>query len=133
MSEHFTLGAGYIFSDPTVTRFDADPTLVGLDVPQVPRHTFTFQARYARPRWTLSAQGRALSSQFDDDQNLLPLDSFLTLDAFASWRAEEHAELYISAENVFDQRYQVGRTPVVTLGPPVLVRGGIRVRLTRAR
>jgi outer membrane receptor protein involved in Fe transport len=133
MSEHFTLGAGYIFSDPTVTRFDADPTLVGLDVPQVPRHTFTFQTRYSRPRWTLSAQGRALSSQFDDDQNLLPLDRFFTLDAFASWRAEEHTELYISAENVFDQRYQVGRTPVVTLGPPILARAGIRFRLARGR
>ncbi|MBI2678525.1 MAG: TonB-dependent receptor [Candidatus Koribacter versatilis] len=133
VSEHFTLDAGYIFSDPTVTSFAADPALIGLDVPQVPRHTFTFQARYSRPRWTLAAQGRALSSQFDDDQNLLPLDRFFTLDAFACWRAEEHTELYLAAENVFGQRYQVGRTPVVTLGPPVLVRGGIRFRLARAR
>jgi outer membrane receptor protein involved in Fe transport len=132
-TEHFDLRAGYLYANAVVTSFAADPTLVGLDVPQVPRNTFTFQAHYARSRWTLSAQGRALSTQFDDDQNLLPLDAFFSMDTFVSYRAERHVELYVATENLFDQRYQVGRTPVVTLGPPILVRGGIRLHLERKR
>ena len=130
---HFDLRAGYLYANAIVTSFTADPTLVGLDVPQVPRNSFTFQARYARSRWTLSAQGRALSTQFDDDQNLLPLDAFFSLDSFVSYRAERHVEFYVATENLFDQRYQVGRTPVLTLGPPILVRGGIRLHLERSR
>ena len=132
-TEHFDLRAGYLYANAIVTSFAADPTLVGLDVPQVPRNSFTFQARYARSRWTLSAQGRALSTQFDDDQNLLPLDPFFSLDSFVSYRAERRVELYVATENLFDQRYHVGRTPVLTLGPPILVRGGIRLHFERSR
>jgi len=38
-------------------------------------------------------------------------------------------EIFGAVENVFDQRYEVGKTPVTTLGPPILVRGGIRIRV----
>jgi len=33
------------------------------------------------------------------------------------------------AENLLNQRYLTGRTPVTTVGPPILIRGGIRFRL----
>jgi hypothetical protein len=38
-------------------------------------------------------------------------------------------ELFAAAENIFNQRYTVGRTPVETLGPPLLARIGIRLTL----
>jgi hypothetical protein len=31
-------------------------------------------------------------------------------------------------ENVLNQRYDVGRTPVLTVGPPILARAGVRLR-----
>jgi hypothetical protein len=34
----------------------------------------------------------------------------------------------VAAENIFDERYAVGRTPVPTIGPPRLLRAGVRWR-----
>jgi outer membrane receptor protein involved in Fe transport len=99
-------------------------------IPQVPRHQFTFQAAYSNPSVvTLSFQGRASSSQFDDDQNLFRLGSYFTLDALASRRVSHGLDVFFAAENVFNQRYEVGKTPVTTLGPPILIRAGLRVHL----
>ena len=104
--------------------------LEGLRVPQVPRHTLAFRADYAAPRaYTLSLQGRLAGGQFDDDLNQLPLKRFFTLDAFASRTFADGLELFLAAENLTGTRYEVGRTPVTTLGPPPLVRLGLRVRL----
>ena len=74
-------------------------------------------------------QARASSSQFDDDLNQFRLDSYFTLDAFVSRRLNGRLEIFGAVENVFDQRYEVGKTPVTTLGPPILIRGGIRIRV----
>jgi outer membrane receptor protein involved in Fe transport len=126
------VSGGYQFIDATVVRFPANTALEGLLIPQVPRHLFTFQARYSNPRIvTLAFQGRASSQQFDDDQNLLPLDRYFTLDALVSRRLVEGIEAFAAFENLTGQRYEVGRTPVTTLGPPALVRAGLRFQLGR--
>jgi outer membrane receptor protein involved in Fe transport len=121
---------GYLFVSPTVVEFPASRALEGLRVPQVARQQLTFQLRYddAR-RWAASVQGRASGSQFDDDQNLLRLAPFFTLDAYGSRRVGRDIDLFAAVENLFNQRYEVGRTPVLTLGPPLLARFGFRVRL----
>ncbi len=134
LSQEFDISAGYEFADAAVVSFPANPALVGLRIPQVPRNVFTFQARYSNPhgkkalsRWTLAFQGRFAGLQFDDDQNLLPLGRYFTLDALLARPLGRGVEAYVAAENVFNDRYAVGRTPVLTLGPPALVRSGIRV------
>jgi len=38
-----------------------------------------------------------------------------------------HLEIFGSFENLLNQRYQVARTPVVNLGPPILFRAGLRL------
>jgi outer membrane receptor protein involved in Fe transport len=124
-----SLSGGYQFVDATVLQFPSNTALEGLLIPQTPRHQFTFQARYANPaRFTLSVQGRAVSTQFDDDQNLLPLDRFFALDLFASRQLGRNVEVFAAFENLFDQQYAIGRTPVLTLGPPLLGRVGLRLR-----
>ncbi|HVF45180.1 MAG TPA: TonB-dependent receptor [Pyrinomonadaceae bacterium] len=130
----WTLSAGYLFADARVRRFPADTSLEGLRVPQVARGQFTFQARYAAPaRFSFGVQARASSSQFDDDQNLLRLRGYFTLDALASRRLARGVELFAAAENLTGRRYEVGRTPVLTLGPPLFVRVGLRLRLGEGR
>ena len=130
LTETLTISGGYSLTDATVLRFPANTTLEGLLIPQVPRHNFTFQTRYVNPSIiTLGVQGRAGSAQFDDDQNRFRLDSYFTLDALASRRLARHAEVFVAAENLFNQRYDIGRTPVRTLGPPLLFRLGLRLRL----
>jgi len=132
LGRYWSLSAGYLFADASVVKFPANRALEGLLVPQVPRHQFTFQARYANPSViTIGIQGRAASAQFDDDQNLFRLGSYFNLDAFASRRLNEKLDLFCAVENVFNQRYEVGKTPVTTLGPPIQVRAGLRLHLGR--
>ena len=127
LNQFWHLSAGYLFDDATVVRFPANIALEGLMIPQVPRHQFTFQARYANPSIiTISFQGRASSAQFDDDQNVFQLGSYFTLDLFISRRVARGLEAFVAAENLFGQRYEIGKTPLITLGPPTLVRAGFR-------
>lgn len=129
-SNTWTVSGGYLFVDATVLEFPANTALERKRLPQVARHQITFQTRYSNPSlFTLAFQGRASSTQFDDDQNLFPLDPYFTLDAFLSRRITRHLEAFIAAENIFNQRYTTGRTPVRTIGPPLLFRLGFRLRM----
>ncbi|MFN2385030.1 MAG: TonB-dependent receptor [Thermoanaerobaculia bacterium] len=124
------LAGGYQLADATVRSSPAEPALAGLRVPQVPRHRVSLQAVYSKP--ALAAAGLSLrwtSSQFDDDKNLLPLASFWTADAVVSRSLWRGLEGFLAVENVFDERYEIGRTPVRTLGPPRALRGGLRLRM----
>ena len=38
-------------------------------------------------------------------------------------------EIFAAAENVFNRRYEVGRSGVITIGAPRLVRAGLRLDL----
>jgi outer membrane receptor protein involved in Fe transport len=130
INQYWKLSAGYLFADATVVRFPVNTTLEGLMIPQVARHQFTFQIKFSKPAIaTVGLQGRASSSQFDDDQNQFRLGSYFTLDVFVSRRIARGLEAFIAAENLFNQRYEVGKTPVTTLGPPILIRAGLRVHL----
>lgn len=126
----FTLSSSYLFAAARVTRFPTNIALEGLQIPQTPRHQFTIQARYAHPlRGTLALQSRFASSQFEDDQNVLRLERFFTLDVFASRRVAKQLEFFIAAENLFNTRYSIGRTPVRTVGPPLFIRVGFRFEM----
>jgi outer membrane receptor protein involved in Fe transport len=127
LNRHWTISGGYLLADAIVLEFPANTTLEGLHIPQVPKHQATFQVRYANPSWiTLGIQARAGGQQFDDDQNRFPLDRYFTIDAIASRRLSRNFDVFVAAENLFNQRYLIGRTPVSTIGPPLLIRGGIR-------
>jgi len=135
LSNSVTLSGGYEYTDASVTSFTIDPalaglnpSLVGLDVPQVPRHQFTFQASYFRPFVLLGVQGRFGGNQFDDDQNTLLLRRYFVLDASASHTLRHGIELFVAVENLTNRRYDVGRTPVLTVGPPILARAGLRLQ-----
>ncbi|HLL76897.1 MAG TPA: TonB-dependent receptor [Pyrinomonadaceae bacterium] len=130
--ERWSLAGGYQFTSAAVARFPVNPALEGLRLPQVPRHGLAFRVDYAvRSRHALSLQARASGGQFDDDLNRLRLDPFLTLDAFASRHVGPRFELFAAAENLTGARYEVGRTPTTTLGPPRALRLGLRLRAGR--
>jgi outer membrane receptor protein involved in Fe transport len=136
LTRTFELTSGYEFVDAAVLSFPANPALVGLEIPQVPRNVITFQALYSDPtassRWrrmTLGVQGRFVGNQYDDDLNQLPLGRFFTLDASLSRRIWRDTEAYVAVENIFDERYVVQRTPVPELGSPTLFRVGFRLNL----
>jgi len=84
---------------------------------------------YRSADWLVSTQGRFVSRQFDDDQNLLPLERFFTLDAEVTRQISEKLRLFVAFQNLTGSRYEISSTPVFTVGPPVLIRGGVRVTL----
>lgn len=130
LDRRWTISGGYLLADATVLEFPANTALEGLRIPQVPKHQATFQVRYTNPSlFTLGVQGRAGGQQFDDDQNRFPLGRYFTLDALASRRLTRNFDFFVAAENLLNQRCLVGRTPVTTIGPPLLIRAGIRFRL----
>jgi outer membrane receptor protein involved in Fe transport len=130
LTNRLTVSGGYLLADATVLSFPANTALEGLLIPQVPRHQLTFQARYRNPSLiTIGLQGRASGSQFDDDQNRLRLDKYFTLDALASRSLTRKVEAFVAAENLLNQRYSVGLTPVKTIGPPLVIRFGFRLHL----
>jgi outer membrane receptor protein involved in Fe transport len=130
LTDRLTVSGGYLLAAARVLSFPANTALEGLSIPQVPRHQLTFQMRYQNPSLvTIGLQGRASGAQFDDDQNRLRLDKYFTLDALASRSLMRKVEVFVAAENLLNQRYSVGLTPVLTTGPPLLLRCGLRLHL----
>ena len=122
--------SSYQFVDATVLEFPASTLLEGREIPQVPRHLLTFQMRYSSPsRILVGLQSRVVGAQFDDDQNQFKLERYVTVDALASYPVGHGVELFGAAENLFDRTYSIGRTPLRTIGPPLLARFGLRYRL----
>lgn len=128
-ARHWELAGEYLLTDSTVLRFAANRSLEGLLVPQVPRNQFNFQLTYTDAKWLVGAQGRFAGTQFDDDQNTLPLKKFFTLDAEASRSVSERARLFVAFQNLTGSRYQMSSTPMFTVGPPVLIRAGVRLSI----
>src|SRR5262249_10014404 len=130
ISNSVSISGGYEFIDASVLSFRANRSLVGNQIPQVPRHEFTVQATYSNPSiLTLSTQGRFVGDQFDDDANSFLLGRYFSVDLLASRGVGHGIEVFGAVENLLNQRYAVALTPTQTIGPPTLVRAGIRVRL----
>ncbi len=127
VKKYLTLAMSYQFMDATVVEFSSDPTLIGLQTPQIPRHEFTVQASYANPKvLTLSVQGRAVSREYDDDRNQFVLDPYFNLGVYISRNVQQHLAVFAAAENVLNSRYAIAKTPLETLAAPVSVRVGLR-------
>ena len=121
---------GVLGADAEVTSFPADPTLEGKDLAQVPRRQLTVQARLEPSRGPrLAVQARWTTSQFEDDRNLFRLAPMRTVDATVGVPLGGSWDVFVAAENILNQRYEVARTPLLSLGPPRSLRAGVRLRL----
>jgi outer membrane receptor protein involved in Fe transport len=129
LNKRWQLSAGYLFTDSTVTQFPANVRLEGLRIPQIPKHQINFQVNYLNAKWTFGVQARFVGTQFDDDLNTLPLDQFFTADAVVSRSLSSRLTIFVALQNLTGTRYEISRSPVLTVGPPRLVRVGVRVGL----
>ena len=124
-----TVVGGYQLAISTVTKFQADPTLVGNWTPQVPRNLATLQLRFEQPRLgVFSVDLRASGQQFDDSANQYRLAGYGQVDLYAAHQFGERWTVYGTVQNLTNQPVQAGRTPILTLGSPLTVLGGIRFR-----
>jgi outer membrane cobalamin receptor len=122
------VSGGYLYADARVLSFPANPALEGRRIPQTPAHQITTQCRYHDARRRMAGvQARWQSEQFDDDQNQFRLAPFVTLDVIAEHPLAGAIDIFAAVENLLDERQEVGRTPVLTLGPPRAARIGVRL------
>lgn len=121
------LSAGYLFADPRVAKFSANPALEGNFLPQIPRQQLNFQLSYRPPsRFSFGIQSRISDAQWEDDLNTLRLRPYFTMDSTAVYRVHRSVEIFAAAENIFNSRYDIGLTPVRTVAAPAFVRFGVR-------
>jgi outer membrane receptor protein involved in Fe transport len=124
---HVTAGLEYV--DSTFVEA-VEPGLAGLKVAQVPPVGVSIAARVNGPGAVLvTGQFRYNDATFDDDKNTLPLDSVTVFDAYVSRPLSRGTQVFAAVENLFDSVYDVGNTPLITIGLPRTFRAGIRVYL----
>jgi outer membrane receptor protein involved in Fe transport len=108
----------------------AAPAIEGNWVPQVPAVQFATGVTWADPTLlTVSALVRGTSKQYDDDLNVFELGAFAVVDVMVSRAITRWAQAFLAVENMFDQEYDVARTPTRTIGWPRTIRVGARFTL----
>jgi outer membrane receptor protein involved in Fe transport len=122
---------GYQYSHAIVTQFSAQPSLVGNWIPEVPRQNFTAQLHAARPRiGEVTLAARASGHAWDDSANTNLLNAFFQLDLAARHDFGAHWTASAILNNLLNQRPDVARTPILTLGSPFLAQGGLAFHWT---
>jgi hypothetical protein len=116
----------------TRSRFADYAPLDGLTVPQVPGWQFSLGVRGTAPAaLVFAANVRAFDDQFEDDRNTLVLQSGSVVDVTVQRPFGRKATGFVGLENLFDVGYDVGRTPVRTIGQPFTLHVGVRVLVGR--
>lgn len=111
------------------SRFKGETTLRNKNVPQVPKYNVAVGLRYSDRGWTASSQLRITGPQFEDDQNLFTLRRATVFDIYAGRSVLRQLQVFAAVENLFDSRYDVGRTPILTTGLPRAARVGVQIQL----
>jgi outer membrane receptor protein involved in Fe transport len=135
-SSALSLSAAYVYNRATVKEAAANPALVGLTLPQVPRHRGSVEISYSDPKYvTLVVQVQGIGRQFDDDENIrvvpgmsepgLPEYGLASLSV--SRDLGRTLQVFANVQNLFDQEYFVGTLPT-TVGSPRLFHAGVRIR-----
>ena len=128
---HPTLSVGAVaaFTRSTFRDSEKQPQLDGNRVPQVPQWNLGGSVTFADPRYLNAAvQVRGAGDQFDDDLNRFMLGAFGVVDAFISRGLTHGVNVFVAAENLLDESYEV-RTNPFTVGWPRTFRLGVRVTL----
>jgi len=124
-----SITGGYQLAISTVTRYQANPAYVGNWTPQVPRNVATLQTRFERARLgTVDVDLRTSGQQFEDQANQYRLAGYAQVDLYAQHNFARHWQVYASVQDLLNQPVEAGRTPLLTLGSPRTVAGGIRLR-----
>jgi outer membrane receptor protein involved in Fe transport len=111
------------------SKFAGSGSLSGKLVPQVPAYNVAAGARYANGGWNGSTQVRVTGRQYEDDQNVFVLRRATVMDVYGGREVIRQVQLFVAVENLFDNDYDVGRTPVLTTGLPRAIRAGVQVAL----
>lgn len=110
----------WLYADSRVER-------TGLRVPQVPLNQGSLGVAFNGPVAVL-LQGRWAGDQFEDDLNQFSLPAYTVIDLSLRRPIGDRLNLFLSVENLFDEKVVTGRSPIETLGAPRLIQLGVTVR-----
>jgi len=120
-----------MFSDATVRKAVSQVALEGRRLAQVPRFVGTAGASWRDPAFgTLEVRLRHTSTQYEDDENLLPLEPATGVDVQWSRSLARWLEGFLTVENATQASLQTGRTSdgLISLDAPRRFRLGVRSR-----
>jgi outer membrane receptor protein involved in Fe transport len=135
-SRFFTVTTAYQYANAVITKY-SPPTnlpqqqLVGKWIPEVPRESFTaqlnaHQARIGEVTLALRTNGQAFDDTVNTPSNVL--HAFATLDLSGRRNFGPHWGTFVNLQNLVNQRADVSRTTVLTLGPPFIATAGVDFR-----
>lgn len=123
------IAVSYSYTDSEIRDAPNAPALEGNRTPQVPKHQVAVRSHYEGPwRTSVALEFRYSTDQYEDDLNTRKLDDYFVVNARIEKRFARNWEVFVRGENVFGDRYEVGKTAdgLTTLGPPALVHAGVR-------
>lgn len=126
LSGHVSIGpwlveGSYAFTDAEIRKAAQSPALVGLELPQSPRHAAFARISYEQTgRWGASFSGRYVGRVFEDDLNNRTLSDSFTMNGTAWVMLRPGLKLQVRGENLADVEVEAGRTAdnLVTLAAP---------------
>lgn len=130
-NRYWTLGGSYAFNPTEITKARTQPQLVGRVARGTAKHQGTILVGFDNPSiLAANLTTRFVGKRFDDDVNLLPLESFTVVDMRVSRRLTSNANAFVTVENVFDREYEATRAAngFVRNGGPRFFEGGLQYR-----
>jgi outer membrane receptor protein involved in Fe transport len=126
-----TLNAQSTFTSSHYRGSIATPALEGNRVPQVPGVQYGAGLTWAPRFVTFALQVRGSSSQYDDDLNTpaFELQPYAVVDLSLTRQIARSFQVFLSGENLLDEDYDTGRTPLRTIGWPRTIRAGVKLAL----
>ena len=109
-SESWSLFLSYLYNDSEVTKAPDNPQVVGKQVRQAPKHSFTARVRHQGRWFDTSVLGRYVGDRFEDDINTLPVDEFFVLDLRFSRQVSSSTEIFFTIENLLDEEIETRLT-----------------------
>jgi outer membrane receptor protein involved in Fe transport len=126
-TNYLTVTGNYTFTDAEVIT----GPLTGNELEGAPRNVGSLLLNYSAPvGLNLSPRGRWVDDAFQDITHEAPMDKHFIFDFFASYRVHRNLELFVVAENLFDNEY-IADGFGQTLGAPRQVSVGIRFNFNR--
>ena len=132
LSRSVVLRGGYLFSDAEIVAAGTEEAVEGNEVPQVSEQQATAGVDWQpTERLDVALDARYVGETFDDDLNTRRLDDYFVLDASVAFALDRRWSLYVRAENILGDRYEVARTAdgLTTYGPAAIVFAGVRFRV----
>ena len=122
--DRWTVRAGYLYADSTVLSAAAAPELIGLRIPQVPRHQATLRVEYRRGPAAAALQARGAGPAIRGRREPPAAAPLLDGGRLLSHAVSRFVEPYVAVENVLDRDVETGRTPVTTARRAAAVQSG---------